>query len=266
MSALSILHVVISVMLGASLGSFFNVVAHRSVKGRPWWGKERSVCESCGKELTAVELIPLVSWFVQRGRCRSCKACISPRYILVEILGAASAGLVAWRWGVSWAYLLSMVGCFGLLVNALTDYESGDVFDVFPFAMGICGLVIRVFGGLDAFVDGLIGAAVGGGLFAFIILVSRGGMGWGDVSFMAGFGALLGWKMTLLAFYSGIMAGGFGIVWLMLRGKVKWGRRDSVPLVPYLAAGGLLTLLVGPQIILYIGMRYQRVFQVGWPW
>ena len=266
MSALSILHIVISAMLGASLGSFFNVVAHRSVKERPWWGKERSVCEACRKELSAAELIPLVSWFVQRGRCRNCKARVSPRYIVVELLGAAGAGLVAWRWGLSWAYLLSMVGCFGILINALTDYESGDIFDMFALVMGVCGLVIRIFGGWGAFVDGLFGAAVGGGIFALIILATRGGMGWGDASFMAGFGAILGWQMTLLAFYSGIMAGGVGIVWLMLRGQVKWGRGDSVPLVPYLAVGGLFTLLFGPQVIQGIGMRFQLVFLPVWPW
>ena len=152
------------------------------------------------------------------------------------------------------------------MLNALTDYETGDVFDVFSLAMGVCGLVIRIFGGMDAFINGIAGAVVDGCIFASIIFASRGGMGWGDASFMAGFGAVLGWKMTLLAFYSGIMAGGAGIVWLMLRGKVKWGRKDSVPLVPYLAAGGLFTLLYGPQVIQKIGMRFQLVFQPGWPW
>jgi leader peptidase (prepilin peptidase)/N-methyltransferase len=185
---------------------------------------------------------------------------------VVELLGAAAAGLMAWRWGLSLAYLLSMAGCFGILINALTDYESGDIFDAFPLAMGIFGLAVRAFGGMDAFVDGLAGAAVGGSLFALIIFASRGGMGWGDATFMAGFGAVLGWKMTLLAFYSGIMAGGVGIAWLMIRGKVKWGRKDSVPLVPYLAAGGLFTLVYGPQVIQKIGSRFQLVFMPGWPW
>ena len=152
------------------------------------------------------------------------------------------------------------------MLNALTDYESGDIFDAFSLAMGICGLGIRVFGGMDAFLDGLAGAAIGGGLFAVIIFASRGGMGWGDASFMGGFGAILGWKMTLFAFYSGIMAGGAGVAWLMLRGKVKWGRGDSVPLVPYLAAGGLFTLLYGPQVIHTIGIRLQLISQPGWPW
>ncbi|MDR1623000.1 MAG: prepilin peptidase, partial [Synergistaceae bacterium] len=184
MNVFALLQIVVSALLGACLGSFLNVVAHRSVKGRPWWGRERSVCESCGKELTAAELIPLVSWLVQKGRCRSCKAGISPRYFIVELVGAATAGLMAWRWGFSWAYALAMVGAFGFLLNALTDYETRDVFDVFALVMGICGLLLRLFGGSSAVIDGVIGAAVGWGLFAVIIFVSRGGMGWGDACLM----------------------------------------------------------------------------------
>ena len=266
MNFITVFQIVISALLGASLASFLNVVAHRSVENRPWWGKERSVCESCGKELTTMELIPLISWLWQRGRCRGCNAPVSPRYFIVELIGASAAGLMAWRWGVSPAYALSMIGVFGLLLNALTDYESGDVFDIFALVMGVAGLLIRLLGGRDAFLDGLLGAAVGWGIFAVIIFASRGGMGWGDACFMGGAGAVLGWKMTLLAFYMGIMAGGVGIAILMLRGKIKWGRGDSIPLVPYLAIGGFLTFLWGPQIIYAIGVRFQRYFQAGWPW
>jgi leader peptidase (prepilin peptidase)/N-methyltransferase len=266
MNAFIVLHIVVSSLLGACLGSFLNVVAHRSVEGRSWWGKERSVCESCGKELSALELIPLVSWLVQKGRCRSCKAVLSPRYFIVELVGAVAAGLLAWRWGFSGAYALSMVGTFGFLLSALTDYEARDVFDIFALAMGAGGLLLRFFGGTNAVIDGLVGAAAGWGIFAVIIVVSRGGMGWGDACLMGGAGAVLGWKMTLLAFYIGIIAGGVGIAWLMLRGKIKWGRGDSIPLVPYLAVGGILTFLYGPQILNVIGLRFQYFFQAGWPW
>jgi leader peptidase (prepilin peptidase)/N-methyltransferase len=251
--------------LGASLGSFLNVVAHRSVKGLPWWGKERSICESCGKELTFWELIPIVSWLAQRGRCRVCGARVSFRYIAVELIGAVTAGLLAWRWGLSWGYVFSMVGAFGLFLNALTDYESQDVFDIFALSIGLLGLLLRLFGGRDAFIDGLLGAAAGWGVLAVVIFLSRGGMGWGDACLMGGVGAVLGWKLTLLALYMGIMTGGAGIAWLLLRGKVKWGRGDAVPLVPYLAAGGLLTLLWGPQILRFIGLHFLRSFDAGWP-
>ncbi|MDR2179271.1 MAG: prepilin peptidase [Synergistaceae bacterium] len=266
MNPFTVLHIVVSALLGACLGSFFNVVAHRSVEERSWWGKERSVCESCGKELTVGELIPLVSWLAQRGRCRSCNAKISIRYFLVELIGASAAGLLAWRWGVSWAYALSMVGAFGFLVNALTDYEARDVFDLFALIMGVCGMVLRLFGGGSALLDGLLGAAAGWGVFAVIIVVSRGGMGWGDACLMGGAGAVLGWKMNLLAFYIGLIAGGVGVICLMLQGKIKWGRGDSIPLVPFLAAGGLVTLLWGPQILNHLSLRFQYFFQAGWPW
>ncbi len=258
---------ILAALLGACMGSFLNVVAHRSLEGRPWWGSERSACESCGRVLASSELIPIASWLLQRGRCRGCGSRISPRYLLVELIGAASAAGVVWRWGPSWAGLISLIGTFGLLLNALTDYESSEVFDAFALAMGVGGLLVRLFGGRDAVLEGLVGAAAGWAIFAVIILLSRGGMGWGDACFMAGIGAILGWRLTLLAFYFGIMAGGVGIVVLMLRGKVRWGRGDSIPLVPYLAVGCYLTLLFGPQVLMFLGKRFgmPEAFMPPWP-
>lgn len=254
------------------MGSFLNVVAHRSIEGRPWWGKERSTCEACGHVLTPCELIPILSWFLQRGRCRSCGASLSPRYLLVELIGAAGAAGAAGRWGPSWAGVLVLFAFFGLLLNALTDFESGDVFDAFALAPGVVGMLLRCAGGREALLDGLAGAAVGWGVFAVIILgtvliLSREGMGWGDAFFMGGMGAVMGWKLTLLAFYLGIMVGGFGIVLLMLVGRVRWGRGDAVPLVPYLAVGCYLTLLWGPQILGFIGQRFPNpaAFLPSWP-
>ncbi|MDR1740461.1 MAG: prepilin peptidase [Synergistaceae bacterium] len=260
------LHVAFSAMLGACLGSFLNVVAHRSVIGRPWWGAERSVCENCGRVLTLFELVPVVSWVVLRGKCRGCGAAFSLRYLAVELTGAVMAGVLAWRWGIGWAYLLSMIAAFGLFLNSLTDFETGYVFDSFAAVMAAAGLIARAFGGWWALLDGLIGAAAGWGVVAVIILASRGGMGWGDAFLMAGVGALLGWKMALISFYLGLMCGAVAAVWLMLRGKVKWGRHDAIPLVPYLALGGLLTLLWGPRILAFMGNMYiGKPFRTDWP-
>lgn len=264
--------VALAAVLGACMGSFLNVVAHRSIEGRPWWGKERSSCEACGHVLTPCELIPILSWFLQRGRCRSCGASLSPRYLLVELIGAVGAAGAAWRWGPSWAGVLVLFAFFSLLLNALTDFESGDVFDAFAIAPGVAGMLLRCAGGREALLDGLAGVAVGWGVFAVIILVtvlilSREGMGWGDAFFMGGMGAVMGWKLTLLAFYLGIMVGGLGIVLLMLMGRVRWGRGDAVPLVPYLAVGCYLTLLWGPQILGFIGQRFPNpaAFLPSWP-
>ncbi len=246
------------VLLGASLGSFLNVVALRSISGKSWRGTERSVCTSCGTVLGWKDLVPLASWCMLRGRCRYCGEKFGFRYFAVEIIGACMGGALAWRWGFSPALPLSLAAAFGLLLNALTDWEDGYVFDIFPLIMGITGIVLRIFAGWGGLFDGIMGAFAGFSIIACIILLSRGGMGWGDATLAAGTGAILGWKMLLLTLYSGFMAGGVLAVLLLLTGKVR--RKDAIPLVPFLALGGFFTLLAGPRIILFFGTV------PGWPW
>ena len=254
-------------VIGACFGSFLNVIAHRSIQGRSWWGNERSKCESCGHVLSAYELIPVLSWLIQKGRCRSCGTKISVRYILIEILCASMAMMIYSRLGLSWACLIACVGSCGLVVNSLTDIESGDVFDIFAVVPGILGLVIRIAGGWTGVLDGLEGALLGWGIFAAIIILSRGGMGWGDASFMGGMGAVLGLKFTVLAFYLGVMAGGLWVIFMMLIGRVKWGRGDTIPLVPFLAVGCFITMIFGADIFAYLDSRftYTEIFASSWP-
>lgn len=254
-------------ILGACLGSFLNVVAHRSIKGRKWWGNERSVCESCGHVLGIVELIPVISWLIQGGRCRHCGAKISARYILAEILCASLAVITVMRWGISWAAVIAGVGTCGFVLNSLTDYESGDVFDAFALAPGVVCLLLRIAGGFPAVLDGIAGAFVGWGIFAAIIFLTRGGMGWGDAVFMAGAGAVMGLKFTLLAFYLGIMSGGLFVIMMMLIGRLHWGKGESVPLVPFLAVGCFMTLIYGSEIFAYLSTRMlsPEILTSSWP-
>ena len=251
------------------MGSFLNVVAHRSVNNRSWWGNERSVCESCGHVLGFFELIPIFSWLFLRGKCKNCGAKISIRYILIEIICAVISILIFNKYKFSWACLLTSIGACGLVINSLTDFESGDVFDVFAIFPGVLGLLIRIAGGTDAILDGIFGAAAGWGIFALIIFLSRGGMGWGDANFMGGMGAVLGWKFILASLYIGIMIGGVFVIILLLIGKVKWGRHDSIPLVPFLASGCLIMMLYGSEIFSWLENRflylYSELFLTSWP-
>ena len=200
----------------------------------------------------------MLSWVSLKGRCRYCGRAVACRYIVVEICGGAAGGLLAWRWGVSPALFLSMVAFFGLLLNALTDLDDGHVFDLFPLTMGLCGLAARLIPGWGGVLDGLLGGTAGFGVIALIILVSRGGMGWGDATLAAGTGAILGLKLSLLTLYLGFMAGGFYSIALMALGKLQ--RKDTLPLVPFLAFGGAMTLLFGPRLLSAIG------FDPGPPW
>ena len=171
---------------------------------------------------------------------------------------------MCWRWGFSpWALAIALIAAFSLLLNALTDLEDGSIFDLFALAPGALGLALRLGGGWEALENGLAGAALGFGVIASVIVASRllsgqEGMGWGDASLMAGAGSLLGWKMTVVALYGGIFAGGLVILPLLLLGKVH--RKDAVPLGPFLALGGVGSLLVGPQLLAWMG------WLPGWPW
>ena len=239
--------------LGASLGSFLNVVAARTIAGTAWWGDTRSKCPECGSTLQWRELIPVISWFFLKGRCRSCRKAIPPRYVAVELIGAAAGGLLAWRWGLSAALPAAFAAAFGLFLNALTDLEDGHVFDIFPAFMAACGFLLRFLPGGGTFMDGMLGGAAGFLAIAFIIILSKGGMGWGDATLSAGAGVILGWKFILLTLYLGFMAGGVFSLILMAAGKLK--RKDALPLVPFLALGGLFTLLFGSRILYFLNFR-----------
>lgn len=254
-------------IIGACLGSFLNVAAHRSIQGRSWWGRERSACESCGHVLGVTELIPVISWLIQGGRCRHCGAKLSVRYILAEVICAILAMSIVLRWGISWAAIIAGIGTCGLVLNSLTDYESGDVFDAFALTPGILCLLLRIAGGFPAVIDGLAGLFAGWGIFAAIIFLSRGGMGWGDAVFMAGVGGVMGLKFTLLAFYLGIMSGGIYVIVMMLIGRLHWGRGESVPLVPFLAFGCFMTMIFGPEIFSYLAARMlsPALLTPSWP-
>lgn len=248
--------IVLGAALGAIVASFVNVVAERSLEGRPWWGAERSVCSSCGRVLEARELIPVFSFLLQRGRCAGCGVFFGYKYIIVEIIGASMGGLAAVRWGFSLAFFSAFVASFFLLLNALTDFYEGYIFDLFSLGMLVPALLFRLDGGFPSVWEGILGAALGLGILAAIILVTRGGMGWGDAFLMCGLGGFLGWKLTLLAFYIGVMSAGLGAVWLLLTGKVKWGKGQSMALGPFLSFGGFITILYGRDILNFISLRF----------
>lgn len=251
----------VAFVFGACLGSFINAVAMRSCAGRKWWGSERSVCDSCGETLRALEMIPIVSFVALRGRCRRCGARIPFRHVAAEISCAALSAGLFFRWGASSAFAMAMILMLFSLFNSLTDIESGYIFDVSALAPGALALALRLTEGWSATLDGAIGAAVGFGVISVIILVSRGGMGWGDAMLMAGVGAALGWRWCVIALYAGFLIGGAIVIPLILMKRLS--RKDAIPLGPFLAVGAIVTLFVGDKAMLlfegFIGTS------PGWP-
>jgi leader peptidase (prepilin peptidase)/N-methyltransferase len=237
------LSVVAVFLLGLLLGSFLNVCIYRLPRGmsivRPG-----SACPACGHALTAADLVPVFSYLWLRGRCRYCGARISPRYPLVEVATAILAATAFSAAPHPWA-----AAVFALLVVLVTfiDLEHQLILNVTVIAGLVAAFALSVAGLSVSLAWALAGAALAGGLMLVIALVSRGGMGGGDVKFACVIGAFLGPGYSLLGLFLGFLAG--ALVGLALMASGRKGRRDAIPFGPFLAAGAFAAAVWGPVLV-----------------
>nr|WP_245527902.1 A24 family peptidase [Ammonifex degensii] len=232
-------------VVGLVVGSFLNVAIYRLPRGETIiLGCSR--CPSCGETLRFYDLIPLLSFLWLRGRCRYCRAPISWRYPLVELLSGGLALALAYRWGFSFVALKYYFLLACLLVASFIDLEHCLIPNrlvLVAFLGGVpLGLLARDVGLLSA----LLGAGAAGGFLLLLALASRGGMGGGDIKLATVAGLFLGWPLSLLGTFLGcFVAGIWGIVLLLTRRK---GRKDHIPFGPFLSLGFLIALFWGREI------------------
>jgi leader peptidase (prepilin peptidase)/N-methyltransferase len=238
--------IALSLALGATIGSFLNVVIARLPRGESLL-RPRSRCPACGAPVAWFDNIPLASFVWLRGRCRRCRAPISWQYPIVEALTAGLFALAAWRVGPGPELVAAWVVLAALMAVTAIDLEH----QIIPDAITVPGIGL---GFLASFLNpaltwgaSLLGIALGGGLFLVVILGSRGGMGGGDMKLAAMLGAFLGYKLALLAIFSGVILGGLVAGVLMAAGLR--GRKDPIPFGPFLAVGGTLALFAGEEIL-----------------
>ncbi len=261
--------VIIVFLFGLSVGSFANVIIYRIPEGKSIV-LPRSYCPSCRKPLAAYDNIPLLSFLLLRGKCRRCRAPISPRYPLVELLlgllFAAAYLLAAGRGERLVLFPFYWYFIFTLVVLALIDLEHYILPDVLTYPLLGAGFLLAVVdpGRLGAaavgpaLLNSLIGAAVGGGSLWLIGILGKAAfrkeaMGLGDVKLMAAVGAWQGWGPALFAVFLGALAAAVVGITLILLKKAQWGAK--LPFGPYLALGSLLTLFFGNSLIAwYLGL------------
>lgn len=229
--------VVLAGAVGAILGSFANVVVYRLPRDESIV-MPRSRCPHCGTPIAALDNIPILSYLLLRGRCRACGAAISARYPLVEGLmaGLAAASWLAYPDGLRWVQAVTF--CFLMVAITFIDLDHQLILDRLTYPGMALGLVFSAAQGRIApAAASMVGAA---GLISLIIIISRGGMGGGDVKLAGVMGAFLGWPGIAVALFAGFMAGGtVGLTLLALRLR---GRKDMIPFGPALAFGGLVAL------------------------
>lgn len=246
-------------LFGASFGSFVNLVADRLPVGMSLVSP-RSSCPGCGRRLTPLELVPVLSYLALRGRCYQCGNSISVRVLAVELLLGLLA-LYLWRsLDSSWALALVFGFVALFLLLAVIDLEQGIIPDFLVYSgLGVAVLLSpwwRVLGLDREFLGGLgpgwllsgslAGGVAGAGFFGLVIVASRGGMGWGDVKMGALVGVVCGIPGSIVAFLIAVLSGGL-VAALLLALRLR-RRKQTMPFGPFLALGGTLALLWGSPI------------------
>jgi leader peptidase (prepilin peptidase)/N-methyltransferase len=235
-----------SFLVGLVIGSFLNVVIARLPAGvsivHPG-----SACPRCGAAIRWYDNVPVLSWLRLRARCRSCGGSISWRYPAVELLTAGLFALAAHRFGPALDLAPALLFLAALVAITGIDLDHQIIPDVITIPGIVTGAALSIAIHPAHWLDPLLGIALGGGIFFVIILVSRGGMGGGDMKLGAMMGAFLGWKLALLAILLGVFAGGAVAVVLLSTGSR--GRKDPVPFGPFLALGAVVSLLWGDGLL-----------------
>lgn len=233
-------------LLGALVGSFLNVVIHRVPRGESVVAP-RSRCPSCRVEIRSRDNVPVLSWVLLRGRCRSCGAAISPRYPLVEAATAAVFAFTAAVRGIDLDLLLELPFAAMLIAVAAIDIDLRVVPNriLAPAALFAVGAAALIHPG--ELPELLIAGFVAFLLLLLAALARPGGMGMGDVKLAGVMGLFLGSAVApalLVAFLAGSLV---GLAVIARLGAA--GRKVAVPFAPFLAAGGLVGVLAGPELV-----------------
>jgi leader peptidase (prepilin peptidase)/N-methyltransferase len=231
---------------GLIIGSFCNVVIYRLPQGKSIV-TPGSQCGSCGSPIRPWDNIPLLSYFLLRGRCRFCKEAISTRYPTIECVAGMLFVLLYLKSGLSMTFFIYALLTSALLIVALIDLDHR----IIPNIITLPGMAVGV--GLSMGVlpltplASLFGLMIGGAIFYLIALVSKGGMGGGDIKLIAMIGAFLGLQGGLFTIFASALLGSVVGLTLMLLGKR--GRKDKVPFGPFLSFGAILFMLCGDGIM-----------------
>ncbi|RFU71575.1 prepilin peptidase [Peribacillus saganii] len=233
-------------VLGCVLGSFYNVVGLRVPQNlsivRPG-----SHCTSCKKMLGPFELVPVISYAVFWGKCKHCGSRISPIYPSIELATGILFVFAFYKLGFTWELLIALTLISLLVIIFVSDLAYMLIPDKVLIFFAVLIAAERIFVPLDPWWDMLAGAIFGFSLLFLIALISRGGMGGGDIKLYFVIGLALGFKLTLLSFFAATLLGALYGVGVIVAGKFKKGQ--AIPFGPFIALGTLLCFFYGERIM-----------------
>jgi leader peptidase (prepilin peptidase)/N-methyltransferase len=236
-----------ALVLGAVVGSFLNVCIDRLPRGGSLI-EPASQCDSCGRRLAPLELIPILSYLFLGGRCRTCRASIPARVPIVEAATAALYLLLVLRFGLSLAAGLGAVFVSVLVVVAGIDLEHHRILNRLTYPAIALALVAAFLPGRPT-LSLLLGGGIGAGVLLLLALASPRAMGYGDVKLALFVGLILGYPLILVSLFVSFVVGGLLSALLLAARRLRLGQ--AVAFGPYLALGGTVTYLYGAGLLMW---------------
>lgn len=239
--------IALATVSGLCLGSFLNVVAYRLPAGLSL-ATPPSACPGCGAAIRPYDNVPVVSWLMLGGHCRSCNGSISAQYPLTEALtGALFAAVVIARHAgrTTW---LGLIFVLALVVITRIDLQHRIIPNRIVGALALAAVILTAVFEPHLLPERLIAGAAAGGFLLVAVLAYPSGMGMGDVKLAAVMGLVLG-RGVAVALLVALLAGTLVGIGVMVRHGVARGRKMAIPFGPFLALGGVVGLFAGPALV-----------------
>jgi len=275
--AYPLLLVAIAFVFGLVIGSFLNVVIYRlPIMMETEWTRQcselleintpendsqepaafnlavpNSHCPTCKHEISALENIPVLSWLIQKGKCRHCQSPVSMRYPVIETVTALLSALVVAKFGPTWLTLALLVMVWCLITLTMIDFDHQLLPDDITLPLLWLGLLVNTFGLMTTLENAVWGAIAGYLLlwsvyWLFKLVTGKEGMGYGDFKLLAALGAWMGWQaLPMIILLSSLVGAVVGFTLIIVRGR---DRNIPIPFGPYLAGAGFLALIWGNEI------------------
>ena len=256
---MEILIIFLFALLGLVVGSFLNVCIDRLPRNESIVNPP-SHCAVCQHKLAVKDLIPLFSYLRLRGRCRYCQASIPRKLFWVELATGLIFAFLYWHYDLSVELgVMAFYACLFTIIFVI-DLEHGLILNKVVYPGMVVALLLALLPRpwltqwlVTGVANAALGGAVGFAIFLLIAIVSRGGMGWGDVKLAALIGLATGFPLVFFSLIMGAILGGIVAVALVI--AKKRNRRETIPFGPFLALAAMITLLWGSNILSwYLGL------------
>ncbi|GEN50653.1 prepilin peptidase [Alkalibacterium pelagium] len=243
---MDIFFIVVFFLYGLIFGSFFNVVGLR-VPTKSLFSEKRSYCDTCQRTLSWRELIPVFSYLIQKGKCRGCHQRISLIYPLMEFATGILFASTYYFFGITNQMILGVLLISLIIPVSVSDIEYKRIPNRILIFFSPLFLIYRLFFPLNPFYMSGIGAVVAFILVLIIILISKGGMGVGDLKYFTLFGFIFGLYHFLLLFFLSTLFGSIGGLITMKINRL--GRKSRIAFGPYIGLAALTVFFVGEPLI-----------------